>query len=249
MDTGCLIPVRAVGWRDVLPLLQAGQLHVCVCQPGAGKTSLALALARDLAARPVDSVQVLYISTDLSVQVLTWKLITAMTGVSFDAMKSGTCSAAERAVVDNAQAAVASWPLILMAPTDATADHLVTLIRHCASARSTVVIVDYLGAETAGITTDSMRTMASSLAGIARELAISVIATAGYAENEDLDGVDVVLGLGLDDEEADGDQRRVGLSLLRSKERRVDYAHLVFDAHRMTHYPAMSAVGVGRSSA
>ena len=244
-----MIPVHAVGWRDALPSLQAGQLHVCVCQPGAGKTSLALALARDLAARPVDPVRVLYISTDLSVQVLTWKLITAMTGVSFSAMKSGTCSAAEQAVVDQAKAAVASWSLILMAPTDVTAGHLATLIRQCASARSTVVIVDYLGVEADGITTDSIRTMASSLAGIARELAVPVIATAGYAENEDLDGVDVVLGLGLDDDDADGDQRRVGLYVLRSADGRVDGARLVFDAHRMTHYPAMSAVSVGRSSA
>ena len=100
------LPVHAVGWRDVLPRLHPGRMHVCLCQPGAGKTSIALGLARDLAARPVDPARVLYISTDLSVPMLTWKLITAMTGVPYAALASGACDAAQRAAVDRATAAI-----------------------------------------------------------------------------------------------------------------------------------------------
>ncbi|MBN8523897.1 MAG: AAA family ATPase [Planctomycetes bacterium] len=238
------IPVQAIGWRDVVPLLQPGQMHVCVCQPGSGKSSLALGLARDLVARPADPVQVLYISTDLSVPMLTWKLITAMTGVPYDFLESGTCSPAQLAAVDQAQAAIASWPLVLMAPTDATADQLTTLIHQHASVRSTVVIVDYLGAETLGVTTSSVQTMVRSLASIARELGIPIVATAGYAEDEDLDGADAVLGLGLDEDDASDDQRNVDLFLLRSADGRIDGSRLVFDVRRMTHQPRAAVAGL-----
>jgi len=242
------LPVHAVGWRDVLPRLHPGRVHVCLCQPGAGKTSLALSLARDLAARPVDPVRVLYISTDLSVPMLTWKLITAMTGVPYAALASGTCDGAQRAAVDQATAVIASWPLVLVAPSDATADRLAMLIRQHAVGRSTVVIIDYLGAETAGIAMDATRTMVRALAGIARDHGLPIVATAAYVDDDDLDGVDVVLGLSVRDDDDGGDLREVDLLLLRSADGRSDGSRLIFDVQRMTHRPGVAVVGVGAPS-
>ena len=243
-DAKPVIPVSAVGWRDVVPVLRPGELCLCRCEPGAGKASLALGLVRDLVARSAAPVHTIYVSTDLSEQVVTQKVVAAMTGLTYATLERCDLLADQQRAVDLAREAMMAWPLDILVMPGASIDDIVAAVHHRDRATSGgigALIVDYLNLETLAaaweVPDETMGAALLALKALAVDLGVPVIAMAPPSDDEldEPDDVDAVLDLCLLEDSAEGSLREVSLLLLRSSEGSTGGTRMVFDAGKMVH--------------
>jgi replicative DNA helicase len=238
------IPVAAVGWCDLVSPLRAGCLYLVRCQPGAGKSLLALGLIRSLVARPQDPVRVAYLSVELCLRDVELKWLTAMSGLPFKAIDLGTLSPAHANQIERLRLVIAGWPLDLIDSRSATIDQIVTGIRQChltTPGGVGVAMVDYIDAASPGapdLSPAGVRFAGlKALKALAVELAIPVVVMAAPA-GEEPDPADALLDLNLpEDGEEDWDRgwREVSLLLLRSNDVPTGGVRLMFYPGRMVH--------------
>ncbi len=238
------IPTAAVGWCDLVSPLRAGRIYLCRCEPGAGKSTLALGLVRDLVTRPKDPVRVVYISVELPIRDVELKLLTAMSGLPFKTLDQGTLSPAHAAQAERLRQVIVGWPLDMVDCRGATIDQIVTGIRQChlaAAGGVGVAVVDYIDVASPGAPDLSPAEVRyaglHALKALAVELAIPVVVMAAPADDEP-DPADALLDLNLpEDGEEDWDRgwREVSLLLLRSNDGPTGGVRLMFYPGRMVH--------------
>lgn len=232
--------------QGVLPQLHPGWLYLCLCQPKAGKTSLALQLAQDLVDRPAP-LRVLYVSTELGHRDLAKKLIVAQTGIPLAALDQGVAEEDEKKI-EAAIGDMRSWPLAFLDLPGATAGQISARIREQSvevRAFGLVVIdyVDLISPDLPGQTPITAHAgVVRYLKSLALDLGVPVLAMASYLVDDVQDNADVVLSLSCV-EPISTDGRLVSLRILRHRSGRSGAVDLLFqpDSMRFSTIPPFSS--------
>lgn len=171
--------------------LRPKQVVIIAARPAQGKTTLAMNIALDAAAR--QKVPGLFISLEMSRDELALRMLSAQAGVSMTAIRRGDLTSAERSRLDTARAVVDAGPLWIVDDSEPTLSAMRSVIRD-AHRRLDIkyVVVDYLqllsGDDPRTPRQEVVASFSRAMKALARQLGIAIIVVAQLNRNPEARG-------------------------------------------------------------
>lgn len=169
---------------EMLLSLRPGGLYVIAARPGAGKTSFALAVARNVVAPEHDEMQqgqgVLLFSLEVDRVDLVQKIVCGMSDISFEQIEAGLSDADQERMLPDVEE-FGSWPLSIMDESDLTVQALRGIVQRqlMDNPALKLIIIDYLqllGSVSSMSEYEKVSDISRGLKILARDLRIPVIA-------------------------------------------------------------------------
>ncbi len=244
----------------------AGEMNVIAARPGVGKTSLAMNIARNIAAQGKGSV--VFFSLEMTALDLTKRLITSMAGVGIQAIIDGTLAAHFYDDLNKAAAELKDLPIHIDETPSISSAEIRAKTRRLAQREKggiAAVFVDYLQLMQGddGMESHQLKVAKNSadLKGLAKDMKVPVIVLSqlsrGAAKREgpprlsDLrdsgaieQDADMVMFLhdenadtGSDDDRSQGGLRRILLRIAKQRKGQRGDINLIFNAATTTFFP------------
>lgn len=153
-------------------------LIILAARPSMGKSALALIIAFYLAKL---GKRIAFFSLEMSAEELSLRLLSYVTGIPFDRMRKGECTAPEHHAIRDAEELIASLPLLIDETGGIAVSKLGSRARRMKRAGGLdLIVVDYLQLATADNQTDSrvqeVSKITQGLKGLAKDLKVPVLA-------------------------------------------------------------------------
>ena len=244
----------------------AGEMNVIAARPGVGKTSLALNIARHIAAQNVGAV--VFFSLEMTADQLTQRLVSSMAGVGIQAIIDGTLADHFFDDLDKAAETLSTLPIFIDDTPSISSAEIRAKTRRLAQREAdgiAAVFVDYLQLMQGddGVESHQLKVAknSSDLKGLAKDLKVPVMVLSqlsrGAAKREgpprlsDLrdsgaieQDADMVMFLhdenadtGNEDDRAQGGLRRILLKIAKQRKGQRGDIRLIFNASTTTFHP------------
>lgn len=137
------LPTGIAGLDEILGGLQKSDLIILAARPAMGKSTLALNIAYNCAVN--QSKEVLFFSLEMSTSQLANRLISSVSGVNSERMRTGDLTQEEFDKIYAAAGEVSELPIKFCDVADVTARRILTLARREAHRRDiSLIVIDYL---------------------------------------------------------------------------------------------------------